>query len=75
MSHDRRCRGANLQEIPVRIPDSVPPDSPPQTIVVGALGGCRILAEAKGFRSVPLHDRAQSATAFRIDRDYVRRAR
>ena len=37
----------NLQEIPVRIPDTLPSDSPAQTIVVDALAGQRILDQAK----------------------------
>jgi hypothetical protein len=37
----------NLQEIPVRIPESLPPDSAPQTIVVDALAGRRFLDQVK----------------------------
>ena len=37
----------NLQEIPVKLPDRLAPDSPPQTIVVDALAGQRILEQAK----------------------------
>jgi hypothetical protein len=37
----------NLQEVPVRIPDSLPPDTASQTFVVDALAGYRILAQAK----------------------------
>jgi hypothetical protein len=37
----------NLQEIPFKIPDSLPPDGPAQTIVVDALGGRRVLVQAK----------------------------
>lgn len=37
----------NLLEIPVRIPDSVPADRPPQTVVVEALLGRRILDQSK----------------------------
>jgi hypothetical protein len=37
----------NLQEIPFKIPDSLPPDSPAQTIVVDALSGRRVLVQAK----------------------------
>jgi hypothetical protein len=40
-------RSLNLQEIPVRIPDSLPADSPPQTIVVDALAGRRLIEQAK----------------------------
>lgn len=37
----------NLQEIPVRIPESLPADSPSQTIVVDALAGLRLIEQAK----------------------------
>jgi hypothetical protein len=38
---------SNLQEIPVKLPDSLPSDSPPQTIVVDALSGKRILEQTR----------------------------
>jgi hypothetical protein len=37
----------NLEEIPFKVPDNLPADSQPQTIVVDALAGHRILAQAK----------------------------
>jgi hypothetical protein len=37
----------NLEKIPVRIPESLPPDSAPQTIVVDALEGRRLLDQVK----------------------------
>jgi hypothetical protein len=37
----------NLQEIPVKIPDTLPADSPPQTIVVDALAGRRLIEQTK----------------------------
>jgi len=37
----------NLQEIPIRIPESLPADSPPQTIAVDALAGRRIVEQGR----------------------------
>jgi hypothetical protein len=37
----------NLQEIPLEIPDSLPADSEPQTIVVDALAGRQLLEQAR----------------------------
>lgn len=40
-------RTLNLQEIPVKIPETLAADSPPQTVVVDALAGRRIVDQAK----------------------------
>jgi hypothetical protein len=38
---------SNLHDIPVKIPDSLPSDSPPQTIVVDGLAAKRVLEQMK----------------------------
>lgn len=38
---------SNLHEIPVKLPDNLPSDSPPQTIVVDGLAASRVLEQAK----------------------------
>jgi hypothetical protein len=38
---------SNLQEIPVKLPDSLAPDSPPQTIVVDGFATKRVLEQTK----------------------------
>ena len=62
-------RRMNVREIPVPLPATMAENDPPQTIVVEALAGRRVLAQAQGARRLRVRtcahavDRAWSATS------------
>jgi len=53
----------NLQEIPVRIPDSLSADSEPQTVVVDAFAGRRLLEQARAPDGYELRTASNSGSA------------